>query len=256
MHSATARLLADLESRYAGEAQPDPILRAFASVTRATNIPKAYPLELVLGMRMDAESTHYRSWDDLLLYCYRVAGTVGLMMCHLLGVSHERARRRAAHLGIAMQLTNIARDVAEDWERGRLYLPDELLAKHGAGGLSEALGRPLPRGALPALSRTVKVLLAEADHYYRSADVGISELDPRSAWAVDTARAVYSDIGRVIASRGYAIDAGRARVSTVRKLYLAARAGVRRLGWARGSTTFRAARLEAPLRFPDDIVPI
>ena len=79
------------------------------------------------GMEMDVEFTRYETMDELLLYCYRVAGTVGLMMCHVMGVADPRALRHAAHLGMAMQLTNICRDVMEDWERRHLYLPDELL---------------------------------------------------------------------------------------------------------------------------------
>src|SRR5258708_28576510 len=83
--------------------------------------------------------------DDLMLCCYRVAGTVGLMMCHVMGVSDRRALRHAAHLGMAMQLTNICRDVMEDWERGHLYLPDQALGPAVAGQLWARRGGPLPR---------------------------------------------------------------------------------------------------------------
>ena len=83
-------------------------------------------------MAMDVADTRYRTFDDLFAYCYRVAGVVGLIMCHVMGVRDDRALVPAVHLGIGMQLTNVCRDVAEDWDRGRLYLPEELLARHGS----------------------------------------------------------------------------------------------------------------------------
>jgi phytoene synthase len=256
LDGAALALMSELDAIYSGATMADPILNAFATVARELEIPEAYPRELLLGMKMDADGTRYETWDDLLLYCYRVAGTVGLMMCHILGVREASALRHAAHLGIAMQLTNIARDVAEDWQRGRLYLPNELLAASGADRLHRRLGQPLPQSALPALAQGVKALLAEAERYYRSADEGIPALDFQSAWAVATARAVYSDIGRALARQSFAVDAGRARVSAGRKLLLAAGEGMRVLGRFGLHLGFRPARLDAPLRFPDDIVPV
>ncbi|HVV81460.1 MAG TPA: squalene/phytoene synthase family protein, partial [Kofleriaceae bacterium] len=144
--AALARLHRELDDVYAGSAA-DPVLAAFGDVVRARRVPRHYPAELLAGMAMDAAGARYATMDDLRLYCWRVAGVVGLMMSHVFGVADERALPRAAHLGIAMQLTNICRDVAEDWQRGRLYLPDELVAAHGAGGLRGDLGRPLPASA-------------------------------------------------------------------------------------------------------------
>jgi len=254
--SASKTLLGELDDLYAGRPLSDPIVAAFGEVVAKANIPKTYPLELLLGMRMDAEHVRYEKWDDLLLYCYRVAGTVGLMMCHVLGVKDARALRNGAHLGIAMQLTNIARDVAEDWHRGRLYLPDEVLATYGAPGLERYLGRAMPTFALPALSCGVRHLLQEAQAFYESADLGIGALEGQSAWAVATASAVYSEIGRELARKSFAVDAGRAHVSKLRKVYLAARSGLWILKRASSASRFSAARLETPLRFPYDVLPL
>ncbi len=256
LDGAARALLSELDAIYAGETVADPIALAFSCVARDLEIPKTYPRELLLGMRMDADGTRYETWDDLLLYCHRVAGTVGLMMCHVLGVRDARALRHAAHLGIAMQLTNIARDVVEDWQRGRLYLPNELLRALGAEGVHRRLGQPLPRAALPAFAKATEVLLTEAERYYRSADRGIPDLDFRSAWATATARAVYSDIGRALAHQSFAVDAGRAHVSATRKVLLAATEGVRALLRIGSHVGFRPARLAAPLRFPHDILPV
>ncbi|MDX2088876.1 MAG: phytoene/squalene synthase family protein [Kofleriaceae bacterium] len=215
--AALARLYAELDDIYAGRCA-DPVLAVFGDVAHERAIPRHYPEELLAGMAMDVSDTRYASLDELILYCWRVAGVVGLMMSHVFGVSDESALPRAVHLGIAMQLTNICRDVAEDWERGRLYLPDALLAAHGAGGLARELGGPLPSAALPALRRVVRDLLALADRYYRSGDRGVPALPWRAALAVRAARNVYAAIGDRIARADYDVTAGRAVVPAAGKL--------------------------------------
>jgi len=193
-----ARLGRELDDAYAGTAS-DPVLAAFGAVVRERAIPRRYPDELLAGMAMDVHGTSYREIDDLIAYAYRVAGVVGLMMAHVFGVSDDRALRHAAHLGIAMQLTNVCRDVAEDWARGRLYVPDALLARHGAGGLAAELGGPLPASARVPVARAVADVLALADRYYRSGDRGTRALPWRAAIAARAARSVYAAIGSRIA---------------------------------------------------------
>jgi phytoene synthase len=196
---------------YAGAAQSDPILAAFQRVVVAHRIPEQYPRELLAGMQMDARGTHYQTRADLLLYCYRVAGTVGLMMCHVMGVKDPAALRNAAHLGIAMQLTNVCRDVLEDLTLERVYLPAELLAEPGASA-----PQAVPRNGVelaqlrPAVARATRTLLSDAEHYYRSADRGLAALGMRSALAVRTARLLYAAIGDRIAQQGYDPWCGRA----------------------------------------------
>ncbi|HEX4476027.1 MAG TPA: squalene/phytoene synthase family protein, partial [Polyangiaceae bacterium] len=132
-----------------------------------------------------------------------------------------RALRHAAHLGMAMQLTNVCRDVLEDWERGRLYLPDSLLREHGAADLRRKLGADGLRTARAPVARVIRALLSRADALYRSGDDGIPYLSFRAALATRTARLVYRDIGRVLIERGCDPFAPRAVVSTPRKLGLA-----------------------------------
>ena len=174
-----------------------------------------YPRELLLGMRMDVEGATYETLADLLVYCYRAAGTVGLMMCHVFGLNSDRGLVHAAHLGMAMQLTNICRDVEEDWHRGRLYLPRRML------GVTPQASQALdPR----ALAPTVRFLDQTAAAYYHSGTRGLPLLPWPPAMAVRAAALLYAEIGVVIARRGYDISRGRAVVSLGRKLWLVARA--------------------------------
>ena len=215
---AVARLRTELACIYAGRAQSDITLAAFQRVVLERQIPVEYPSELLAGMEMDAQGTDYRTTEQLLQYCYRVAGTVGLMMCHVLGVRDDRALVHAAHLGMAMQLTNISRDVLEDWQRGRLYLPAELLRTQLRPG------QPLTQSARDACAHATRGLLALAERYYQSGDAGLPALGFSSALSIRTARLVYSDIGRVVERCGHDPVAPRAVVPRWRKALLVARA--------------------------------
>jgi phytoene synthase len=255
---ALARLRAELRSVYEGQPQSAPVLAAFQEVAQWRRIPREYPEELLAGMEMDAKETHYLSLDQLLLYCYRVAGTVGLMMCHVMGVREACALRHGAHLGMAMQLTNICRDVLEDWERGRLYVPEELLVDCGAAGLRARLGGPLGREAQAPLARAVEQLLLQADRFYRSGDVGMRMLSWRCALAVRTARLVYSRIGHHIARHEYDVFAGRAYVPLASKLMLVLRAALRAPAdlSADLGRRFSSTPLVNVVRFPTDVLPV
>ena len=247
--SALAGLRAGLAAVFADAPPADPLLSALQEVARRRAIPRAYLDELLDGFEMDVRGTAYYTLHDLLLYCHRVAGTVGLLMCHVMGVRSEAALRRAAHLGIAMQLTNICRDVAEDWQLGRVYLPRQLFfAPVLPGGV-------FPARHAPAANLAVRALLTEADRYYRSADEGIRLLGLRAGVAVRTARLVYSAIGAVLRDRGCDVLSGRAVVPTFRKLWFAARAVLAGLFEARRRQP--APRLPAAVvRFPDDVLPL
>ncbi len=237
------RLRAEVDDIYAHRAS-DPVLRAFAEIARTRSIPQRYPGELLAGMAMDVAGTHYARVADLHRYAYRVAGVVGLMMCHVFGVRDDAALVPAARLGVAMQLTNICRDVAEDWGRGRCYLPDELLAQHGVGGIAAEVGHGIRPTARAGLAATVRDLLALADQHYRAADAGIPALPWRAALAVRAARSVYAAIGSVIARQGYSVIAPRAVVSNRVKLALVAQAAARTLAAMPGRA------LAAPARVP------
>lgn len=223
---ALERLFRELDQIYAGEVSPDPVLRSFARVVESCEIPKLYPTELLLGMEMDVRGTHYQTQQDLMLYCYRAAGTVGLMMCHVMGLKSGEGLTHAAHLGIGMQLTNICRDVLEDWQRGRMYLSDELLDRFEVDARGLQRGEPLSRSLAPGLARVVQATLAGADSYYASADVGANYLRTRCALAVRGARHIYSRIGYEIARSGYDVFAPRAHTSTLTKLRMLGRAAL------------------------------
>jgi phytoene synthase len=225
---ALARLNRELDALYA-DASPEPEdldLFAFAGVARRRRIPIEYPRALLAGMAMDTGAVAYGSVAELLTYCFRVAGTVGLMMCHVLGVRHAAALKHAADLGIGMQLTNICRDVYEDWQRGRRYLPRELFDR----SLSPLELNPVRSELTPALAErcrpVVRELLRRAEEYYASGDRGLTYLAPRAAFAVRTARLVYSNIGHELARSGHDVLARRAVVSTPSKLSLCLSAGV------------------------------
>jgi 15-cis-phytoene synthase len=243
---------------YGSAATRDPVIGAFRETVRATRIPRAYPDELVAGFAMDARGERYRDLAGLLQYCYRAAGVVGLMMCHVLGVRDRRALRHAAHLGIAMQLTNICRDVREDWERGRLYLPEEMLAAAGAPPLRPALGGTFPESARLAVAKVVEQLLWEADRYYASADRGLAHLSFRCAVGIRAARLLYAEIGARLRCAGCDPFAGRAVVPPLRRLALVARAvaGTSARSLFRWRVRFRAVALDSELRYPVDVLPV
>lgn len=242
---ALDRLRRELDDVYAGQAR-DPVLRAFTVIARQRGLPRHYPAELLAGMEMDVVGVRYATFEDLVTYCYRVAGVVGLMMCHVMGVDDDRALQHATHLGIGMQITNVCRDVVEDWERGRLYLPADMLARYGAPDLAAQLGGPLPAAAAPALAATVGELLAIAERYYRSGDRGLRHLPWRCAFAVRAARQIYAAIGVRLARRGHDVTAGRAVVPTWRKLSLVGSAAA----WAAVRAPLRLARRLAGARRP------
>ena len=223
-HSALAELSRELDAVFGGAPPRDGVLAAFRDVVSRRAIPRAYPQALLDGLAMDVRGARYETLADVCSYGYRVAGAVGLMMCHVMGIRDEGALVPAAHLGIAMQLTNICRDVAEDWQRGRLYLPADRLAVCGAPDLAAALGQGFPERARGPVAAVVAGLLAEAERYYASGDAGLWALSPRCRVAVRAARLIYAEIGAEIARRGFDPLAGRAIVPRRRKLALAARA--------------------------------
>jgi phytoene synthase len=235
-----AALRRELGSVFEGKPQSEALAAAFQEVVRRRGIPEGYPSALLDGMEMDLGDVRMTSVSELTLYAYRVAGVVGLMMCHVLGLRDQRALVNAAHLGIAMQITNICRDVHEDWARARLYLPAELLVNEGLGSLGDELGRELSQQHRGRLALVIERLLRIADAYYRSAERGLPALPVRAAWAIRSARLIYAAIGIELRRRGNDVFAGRAVVPLWKKLCLTAFAAVqelsaRTLSWFRGT---------------------
>jgi phytoene synthase len=199
----------------AGEPIDDPLFVGLQHVVARHRIPHRYPLEHLQGFAMDVEGRRYSELEDTLRYCYHVAGVVGVMMAYVMGVRAEDALHRATDLGLAFQLTNIARDVMEDAGVGRVYLPTRWLQDEGVQ--VDEITSPRHRAGVFNVTRR---LLDEADRYYHSSVVGLSSLPLRSAWAVATAKEVYQDIGRVIRERGASAWDRRATTSKARKLAL------------------------------------
>lgn len=207
------RLRVETHRAFAGETLTDPVFLGLQRVSTECGIPERHALELLAGFEMDVSNHKYQSFEDTLLYCYRVAGVVGVMMAQLMGVRDVQTLQRAADLGIAFQLTNIARDILDDAGSGRCYLPAGWLAEVGISAAT--LGDPINR---PAVARVAARLLNEAERYYRSADCGLQALPFRSAWAVAAALGIYRAIGRLVIMRGPLAWDSRVVVSRPRKV--------------------------------------
>jgi phytoene synthase len=194
---------------------------ALSSVAHETRMPEAYPLAHLAGYAMDVHERRFRHIEDTLDYCHHVAGVVGEMMAVVMGVPPERRDMllRAADLGVAFQLTNIARDVFDDAALGRCYLPEDWLADAGIPPGDHV--RPEHRGALAAI---VGRLLDLADAYYAAAHEGALRLPRRAAWAVLSAADIYGAIGAKVRAAGPAAWDHRQSTSTATKLGFVARA--------------------------------
>lgn len=217
---ALLRLRQRLDRIYDGVPCDHACDRAFERIVGGHSIPKTIPLSLLDGFAMDMVDRRYRSIAEVKQYAARVASTVGLMMSLVMRTGDAWTLARAADLGLAMQLTNIARDVGEDARNGRLYLPLDWLRDAGIEG--DAFLRD-PRFT-PALAGVVKRLLDEADRHYLLGHAGIARLPAGCRHAIRTAALTYQDIGRCIAQNGYDSVSQRARTTLSRKLSLVLRA--------------------------------
>ncbi|GJE17039.1 phytoene/squalene synthase family protein [Methylobacterium marchantiae] len=232
---AVARLQLRLARAYEGRPCDAPADRALADIVSDHAIPQALPAALIEGLAWDATGRRYETLSDLTAYAARVAASVGAMMTLIMGVRDPAVLARACDLGVAMQLTNIARDVGEDARAGRLYLPQSWLREAGIDP-DAFLREP---GFTPALGRVVARLLAAADLLYARSESGIAGLPAACRPAIRAARLIYAEIGREVERAGYDSVSRRARVDGRRKLAL--------LGRALVATEDRAALHEPPL---------
>jgi len=217
---ALIRLRQRLDLIYNGDPAPFACDRAFSRVVHDHAIPKPVVEALLDGFAMDLEGRRHETIDDVKAYATCVASSVGLMMASVMGVRDRAALARAADLGIAMQLTNIARDVGEDARNGRLYLPLDWLTEQGID--VEAFLRE-PRFS-PALGAVVERLLDEAARHYRLGHAGIRSLPKPCRHAIRTAALVYEAIGTSIAANGYDSVSKRATTGLGTKIGLMIRA--------------------------------
>ena len=216
---ALERLADRLDRIYAGRPLGVPSDRAFAGVVARHGIPRPLLDALLEGFAWDATGRRYETLAEVLDYAARVAGTVGAMMAVIMDRRAPETIARATELGIAMQLTNIARDVGEDARAGRLYIPRAWLGDEGIDP-DAWLAAPMFDARI---GRCVERLLAAADEVYRRSERGISDLPWQCRGGIVAARALYSEIGREVARRGFDSVSGRAVVSPGRKAMLLSR---------------------------------
>jgi len=216
---ATLTALDERLDRVYGRTSSDPVDRAFGEVVRRHAIPRAIPQALLDGFAWEVEGKSYDSLGEVEAYASRVAGTVGVMVAMVLGRRDAETLARACDLGVAMQLTNIARDVGEDALRGRLYLPRDWMRE---AGVDPEAWLANPRFE-PGIGAVVTRLLARAKLLYRRADDGIARLPAHARVGIRAARLMYAAIGDRIAAAGYDSVSARAHTSITEKLLLAAK---------------------------------
>lgn len=210
-HETLADISASLK---ANDSSSGPEVEAFLNLASEVNIPMQAATELLDGMLLDQQPTAMKDQAELLRYCHAVAGTVGLMMCRILNCKHPRADHFAIDLGVAMQLTNIARDVLEDAKMGRRYLPQQWVNFSAA---EIATGQIQYRYTT---SKAIEQLLNLADKYYNSALLGIQLLPFRSRFSITVALRVYRQIGVLLRRRKLAWWKGRVVVNKIEKTLL------------------------------------
>lgn len=228
---AVLRLRDRLDAVYAGrpkDAAPD---RAFAAIVEDFEMPRALPDALLEGLAWDAEARRYATLSGVRDYSARVASAVGAMMCVLMGVRDADALARACDLGVAMQLTNIARDVGEDALENRIYLPLDWLEEAGID-VEAFLSNPRPTKAMRMM---VKRLVMEANRLYMRSEAGVGALPRRCRPGIYAARFIYAGIGGQLTTMEYDSISARARTSKAQKL-----------GWLGQSVMLSAASLVMP----------
>jgi phytoene synthase len=212
-NAAVTALTKRLDAIYSGKPSDDPTDRAFADVVSRFQIPRAVPDALIEGFAWDAEGKTYETLSDVTAYAVRVAGTVGVMMSLIMGERRPQVLARAIDLGVAMQFSNIARDVEEDAKLGRVYVPAEWCGS----------------GPHKAATRLVE----EAENIYVRAASGIAVLPRNCRASINAARLLYREIGLVARAQNHH---GRASVSLSRKLWLVA-AAIAETPWLRPTSS-------------------
>lgn len=207
----------ELDRVYSGS-PTHPISRALAHNVRAFGIPRRYFEEIIDGVEMDLSRTRYERFEDLRLYCYRVASAVGLICIEIFGYHNPRAREYAEHLGVAFQLTNIIRDVSEDAARSRIYLPLEDLRRFGVSEDEILQGVDSDK-----FRRLVEFETARARDFYAEAERALPPEDRPSLVCAEAMNSIYRALLERIARKDYGVLGRRHRLSTTRKLYLVGR---------------------------------
>ncbi|WP_299786654.1 15-cis-phytoene synthase [uncultured Marivita sp.] len=212
--AAVLKLQDRLERIYSGRPDNAAADRAFARVVEEFDMPRALPDALLEGLAWDAMGRRYDSLSELFDYSARVASAVGVMMCVLMRVRDPNALARASDLGVAMQLTNIARDIGEDALEGRIYLPLDWLDEAGLSA-DRFLSDPRPTKAIRQMTRR---LVMQANRLYMRSEAGVAALPVSARPGIYAARFIYAGIGGQVQSSGYDSISSRAHTSKPQKL--------------------------------------
>jgi phytoene synthase len=218
---ALNEIRAETQQALEGIPNPQHPWPALARVAHHYAIPPSYFYDCLKGFADDAQFVGIEDDKDLFRYCYRVAGTVGLMMCSVMGVSSQKALCHAVALGRAMQMTNIARDIKEDFLRGRIYLPQSWLRSREID--PQFLLRPEQKTKVCA---AILDLLNQAEQLYQEGKAGLRFLPLRAAWAVATALYVYRSIAQTLRYDPALALEERVVVSPLRKMFCVLRASL------------------------------
>ena len=223
--SRLSYLREDVSRIFDGHPVRHPASHWLADLVASKGIQKAEALALLTGLEMDLRSWQVRDEEELIRYCYHVAGVVGLMMCRVMGVNDRTAMKHAVDLGIAMQLTNIARDVAEDLRNGRGYLPKnwiDLELPNAIASLPIATHTDCSNAiSNESVRASVERILGLAEGYYRSGLAGLSYLPSSCRLAICLAAMIYREIGREILRLESRVMDGRIAISPMRIAWIA-----------------------------------
>ncbi|MDX9758379.1 MAG: presqualene diphosphate synthase HpnD [Bacteroidota bacterium] len=216
--SKSARLLRWTEELELGlrNESSHPLLNKLSVIAARFNIPAVHFFDLIHGMRMDLERSRYATFDELHEYCYHVASTVGLMCSEIFGYTNERTRQYAVDLGIALQLTNIVRDVKADAELGRIYLPEEDFIRFGYS-YEELLNSTYNENFV----RLMRFETGRAREYYQRARASLAQEDHAAFFAARIMDRIYYRILQKIEQKHYALFGARISISSAAKLRIA-----------------------------------
>jgi phytoene synthase len=218
---AIARWQADLDSALAGSPPEHPLWPAFSDAVARYRIPHKYFRDMIRGVSSDLEPRHIQTFPELYDYCYHVASVVGLTIIHIFGFDDPRAIELAERCGIAFQLTNILRDVREDSEHGRVYLPAEDLARFGVKA-TELSGAALS----PALRKLLEFEGERARAYYLESEPLLEMVHSGSRASLRALIGIYSRLLERISNSGYEVLRERVRVPAWEKIWILARCAI------------------------------
>jgi len=193
----------------------NPIQLAWLHTRTKYSIPSEYMEQLIAGVKMDVEKRRYRTFEDLIEYCYHVASTVGLMSMHIVGFLDKKAIPYAIQMGVALQLTNIIRDVGEDYVMGRIYIPQEDLDR-----FSITENHFKNKIIDESWKKMISFQIERARHHFRESRKGLSYLEPKGKWSISAAATLYEEILKMVERNNYDNLNHRAFVSKKRKLFL------------------------------------